>query len=205
MLFNSQCSNVSWKTGCGMEKDKNVIGLVGMPGSGKSLVVEAAMQVGYAVVVMGDIVRKETQKRGLKLTPKNVGQVMLELRELWGNGVIAEKCVSEIERVKSENVIVDGLRSLYEVDVFKATFTKFTLIAIHASPETRFKRLYNRGRSDDSTELKVFRERDQRELTVGLGNVIAMAEYVIVNEGSREETNAKIEEVLSRVEEKWTK
>lgn len=188
-----------------MEKDKNVIGLVGMPGSGKSLVVEAAMQVGYAVVVMGDIVRKETQKRGLKLTPKNVGQVMLELRELWGNGVIAEKCVSEIERVKSENVIVDGLRSLYEVDVFKATFTKFTLIAIHASPETRFKRLYNRGRSDDSTELKVFRERDQRELTVGLGNVIAMAEYVIVNEGSREETNAKIEEVLSRVEEKWTK
>jgi len=32
-----------------------------------------------------------------------------------------------------------------------------------------------------------------------------MAENIIVNENSRKETNAKVEEVLRRVEEKWTK
>lgn len=188
-----------------MKKDKIIIGLVGMPGSGKSVVVEAAERRGYAVVVMGDVVREETRKRGLELNPKNVGQVMLELRKTSGNGVIAEKCVPKIEREESERVIVDGLRSLHEVDAFKAYFPNFTLVAVHSSPETRFKRLNHRCRSDDSDEWEVFRERDLRELSVGLGNAIAMAEYVIVNENSRKETNAKVEEILRRVEEKWMK
>ena len=47
-----------------MIADKLVIGLAGMPGSGKSLVVENARALGYAVVVMGDVVRQETIKRG---------------------------------------------------------------------------------------------------------------------------------------------
>src|SRR3990172_6110554 len=113
--------------GRGMKKDKIVIGLVGMPGSGKSLVVEEAQRRGYSVVVMGDVVREETRKRGLELNPKNVGQVMLELRKAGGNGVIAEKCVPRIQSEESERVLVDGLRSLHEVDVFKTHFPKFIL------------------------------------------------------------------------------
>ena len=182
-----------------------MVGLVGMPGAGKSLVVEEAQRIGYAIVTMGDVVREETRKRGLELNPKNVGQVMLELRKTGGNGVIAEKCIRKIEHEESERVLVDGLRSLHEVDVFKARFPKFTLVAIHASPITRFKRLNHRGRSDDPDEWEVFRERDIRELSVGLGNAVALAEYIIVNEDSRKETNAKVEEVLRRVEEKWMK
>jgi hypothetical protein len=42
-----------------------------------------------------------------------------------------------------------------------------------------------------------------RELSVGLGNAIAMAEYVIINEGYKKETKAKVAETLARVEEKW--
>lgn len=188
-----------------MKADKLVIGLVGMPGAGKSLVVEAAERRGYAVVVMGDVVREETRNRGLELNPKNMGQVMLELRKIGGNGVIAEKCVPKIEQAEGAKIVIDGLRSLHEAEVFKAHFPKFTLIAVHASPETRFKRLNNRGRSDDPADWEVFRERDLRELSVGLGNAIAMAEYIIVNENSIKETNAKVEDVLRRVEEKWTK
>ena len=63
-----------------MNTDKIVVGLAGMPGSGKSIVVETARAEGYAVVVMGDVIREETQKRGLKPTPNNIGKVMLELR-----------------------------------------------------------------------------------------------------------------------------
>ena len=188
-----------------MKKDKLVIGLVGMPGAGKSLVVEAALHRGYAVVVMGDVVREETRKRGFELNPKNVGQVMLELRKTGGNGVIAEKCVPKIQDAESEQIIIDGLRSLHEADVFKTHFPNFSLVAVHASPETRFKRLNSRGRSDDSNMWEVFRERDLRELSVGLGNAIAMAEHIIVNENTRKETNEKVEEVLRRVEDKWMK
>jgi dephospho-CoA kinase len=176
-----------------------------MPGSGKSLIVDTARELGYAVVVMGDVVRQETINRGFELTPQNVGKVMLELRQKEGNFVIAQKCVPKIEEQTSIKVLVDGLRSLYEADIFKEHFSKFTLVAVHASPEIRFSRLSNRHRSDDPAEWKVFNERDMRELTVGLGNVIAMAEQMIVNDNTLEQVKAKVKESLEKVEEKWMK
>jgi dephospho-CoA kinase len=185
--------------------DKLVIGLAGMPGSGKSLVVDTARELGYDIVVMGDVVREETLKLGLELTPQNVGKVMLELREEGGNFVIARKCIPKIEEQTSSKVLVDGLRSLFEADIFKESFAKFSLVAVHASPETRFNRLSNRHRSDDAAEWKVFHERDMREISVGLGNVIAMAEQMIVNDDSFEQVKAKTKESLMRIEEKWLK
>ena len=130
---------------------------------------------------------------------------MMELRKTGGNGVIAEKCVPKIEHADSAHVIIDGLRSLREVDVFKAHFPKFTLIAVYASPQTRFKRLNYRRRSDDSNEWAVFRERDLRELSVGLGSAIALAEYLVVNEKLKKETSKQVQEILRRVERKWMK
>jgi dephospho-CoA kinase len=185
--------------------DKLVIGLAGMPGSGKSLVVDTAREMGYNVVVMGDVVRQETTKRGLELTPQNVGKVMLELRQEGGNYVIAKKCIPKIEQQTSPKVLIDGLRSLYEADIFKEHFAKFSLVAVHASPELRFNRLSNRRRSDDPADWKVFNERDMREIGVGLGNVIAMAEQMIVNDNSIESVKAKVKESLERVEGKWLK
>jgi dephospho-CoA kinase len=188
-----------------MYADKIVVGLAGMPGSGKSLAVETARELGYAIVGMGDVIREETAKRGLELTPQNVGKVMLQLREDGGNTMVAQKCIPKIEEQASTKVLIDGLRSLYEVEAFKAHFAKFTLVAVHASPETRFNRLFSRRRSDDPSGWEVFRERDMRELSVGLGNVIAMAEQIIVNDNSMEQVKAKVVETLQRIEEKWMK
>jgi dephospho-CoA kinase len=188
-----------------MNADKLIVGLVGMPGSGKSVVVETAQEKGYEVVVMGDVVREETRSRGLELNPKNIGVVMLDLRKAGGAGVIAKKCVPIIQAKVSKKVIVDGLRSLDEADVFKSHFPSFTMIAVHASPETRFIRLNRRRRSDDPDGWEVFRERDIRELSVGLGNAVAMAEYMIINENNKREVKAKVAEILARVEEKWKK
>ena len=188
-----------------MNADKLVIGLAGMPGSGKSLVVDTACELGYSIVVMGDVVRQETVKRGFDLNPQNVGKVMLELRQKEGNFVIAQKCIPKIEEQTGNKVLVDGLRSLYEAEIFKEHFSKFSLVAVHASPEIRFNRLSKRHRSDDPTEWKVFNERDIRELNVGLGNVIAMAEQMIVNDNSLEHVKAKVKKSLEKVEEKWLK
>lgn len=205
MLFNQECCYTTQKRVSYVNADKLVIGLAGMPGSGKSLAVDTAREMGYDVVVMGDVIRQETLKRGLELTPQNVGKVMLELRQEGGNYVIAQKCIPKIEEQTRPKVLVDGLRSLYEAEIFKEHFAKFSLVVVHASPETRFNRLFNRHRSDDPKEWKVFHERDMRELSVGLGNVIAMAEQMIVNDNSFEHVKAKVKESLERIEEKWLK
>jgi len=188
-----------------MTADKCVVGLAGMPGAGKSVVVQVAKESGYSVVVMGDVVREEAERRRVEPSPENLGKIMLELRLSEGGAVVAKRCIPNIEKASASRVIVDGVRSLREVEEFKKSFPKFSLMAIHSSPETRFKRVYHRRRSDDPTSWEVFRERDLRELSVGLGEAIALAEYMIVNEEELEVVKEKIRKILRKVEEKWMK
>jgi dephospho-CoA kinase len=182
-----------------------VLGSTGMPGSGKSLIAQVALERGYDVVVMGDIVREEAEKKGLHPTPENIGKTMIQLRQTEGKAVMARKCIPKIEERKNLRVLVDGVRSLNEVDEFKRHYGRFSLIAVHASPETRFRRLYDRKRSDDATAWKVFHERDMRELSVGLGDAIAMAEEMVVNEDSQSAAEDRIRKVLEKIEQKWMK
>ncbi|MEM2463357.1 MAG: AAA family ATPase [Candidatus Bathyarchaeia archaeon] len=188
-----------------MDNTKLVVGLTGMPGAGKSVVVNVAKANGYGVVIMGDEVRGEAKNRGLEPTPENLGRIMLELRRLEGEAVIAKRCIPKIAGIVENKVVVDGIRSLAEVEEFKRNFPRFMLVAVHASPETRFKRLFYRQRGDDPKSWEVFRERDMRELSVGLGNVIALSEYMIVNEGSLAAAKRQAAEILRRIEAKWMK
>jgi dephospho-CoA kinase len=156
-------------------------------------------------VTMGDVIREETAKRGFEPTPQNVGKVMLELRKEGGAGVVADKCVPKIEQNPSKKIVVDGLRSFVEAEVFMQRLPNFTLVAVHSAPQIRFERLSTRGRSDDPKTWDVFHERDLRELGVGIGNAIALAQYVIINDGTKEALGAKVAEVLRRAEEKRAK
>jgi len=180
-------------------KEKIVVGVTGMPGAGKATVKQMVQKIGYSVVVMGDEVREETKRRKLKPTPENIGMVMLKLREEEGPYVVAKRCIPKIEKAEGKVVIVDGIRSPREVEEFKRQFPNFILIAIHASPKTRFQRLFMRKRSDDPKGWKTFMERDLRELSVGLGNAIATADYMIVNEGTKAQLKRKVREVLEEV------
>ncbi|HID47355.1 MAG TPA: dephospho-CoA kinase, partial [Methanococcaceae archaeon] len=130
---------------------KLLIGIAGMPGSGKSAVFQVAPKFNIPVVSMGDIVRQETLKRGLELTPENVGNTAVELRKEYGKEGIAVFCLKHIqEKFKDEDIVViEGIRSMYEVDYFRKHYP-LTIVAIHSSPKTRFKRLKKRRREDDT-------------------------------------------------------
>ncbi len=181
-----------------------IIGVVGMPGSGKGVLDDAARELGFLVVVMGDVIREETARRGLEPTAENIGRIMLQIRKEEGPFVVAKRCIVKVAETKEERcIIIEGIRSFDEVKEFRRSFPRFRLVAVHSSPETRFRRLFNRGRSDDSTNRKIFEERDERELRVGIGSAIAMADHVIVNEGEDAEqfkTEAKC--LLKFIEEK---
>jgi dephospho-CoA kinase len=92
--------------------------------------------------------------------------------------------------------MIEGIRSPYEVEIFKKNFTEFKVIAIHSTPNTRFKRLKRRMRPDDSHEESDFQMRDQRELNFGIGNVIATADYMVVNEGPLKKIKNIIRSIL---------
>lgn len=167
-----------------------VIGVTGLPGSGKSVVSRVAKSLKIPIVRMGDVIRDEAEKRGS--TP---GEVAVKLREEHGEFVVAERCVESIKNLYNQDLkekssgnvanvyMIEGIRSPYEVEIFKKNFKDFKVIAVHSTPKTRFKRLKKRMRDDDSVELSQFKKRDERELNFGIGNVIATADYMIVNEG----------------------
>jgi len=183
---------------------KILIGTAGMPGAGKDTVKKVVQKLGFPVIVMGDEVRAEAKRRGMPITPENLGEVMLQMRKEDGPAAIAKKCIPKIKSVRSSIVFVDGIRSLHEIEEFKKEFPDLKILAIHASPKTRFKRLLRRRRRDDPRNWEGFIERDRRELKVGLGDVIATADYMLINEGTKKELEANLTALLKReMKEIW--
>ena len=170
-----------------------------MPGSGKSTIVSALKARGIESLNLGDGVRAEAKRRNLEPSGDNLGKLMLELREKNGPGAIAELLTERIKNSESKIIIIDGVRSTAEIKVLKNIGT-VKLLSIEASTATRYKFLSDRGRSDDPKTREKFEERDNRELGVGIGESIAMADETIVNSDI---TLDELTERAYKVIEKW--
>jgi len=158
-----------------------------MPGAGKSTIATGLKSKGFDVYNMGDAIRAEAKRRNLEPTGTNLGKIMLELREKNGPGVVAELTKPQITNSNSNVVIIDGIRSNHEIEVFKKIGT-VKLLLIEATPNTRFNFLHERGRTDDPKTRETFDERDKREIGVGLSDSIASADKTISNSNlSKEE------------------
>ena len=179
-------------------RSRLIILVAGMPGSGKTMLSSVAREMGIPVYVMGDIIREEARRRGLEPTPANLNMVARLLREEHGPAVVAERVAEKLARDTSRVVLVDGVRSLVEVEVFRR-LGRVVIVAVHASPRTRFERLRRRGRPGDPVSWEEFRQRDMTELGFSLGSVIALADYMLVNEGSQDEFRENARRLLEKL------
>ena len=127
---------------------KLVVCLTGMPGAGKSTIVSKLKEEGYETFSLGDGVRAEAKKLNLEPTGENLGKLMLELREKNGPGAVAELLKESIQESTHDIIIIDGIRSIHEINVLKET-GNVKLLAVNAAADTRFNFLRERKRSDD--------------------------------------------------------
>lgn len=179
---------------------KKILAFVGMPASGKSAAASILGESGIKVINMGDVIREEVVRRGLEPTDINVGGVGTDLRKKEGKDIVAKRCIPKIQAADSEFLVVDGVRSLAEINCFKQAFgSDFTLVTIDAPIEIRFARVQARKRSDDMTDINALRVRDERELGWGMGEAIAAADIVIENMGTLEEFRKKVLNVVGQV------
>src|SRR5947199_774166 len=156
-------------------KSKTVIVIVGMPGAEKSLASSVAAKRGVPVFVSGDIIRAEAKRRNLSPRRKNIGRIMLKIREEEGMGAVAKRLAPLIDKIDGNIFVYEGARNIEEIEELNKKYSVFT-IAIHASPKSRFQRLLKRGRSDRPRNWADFLERDERELKVGDGKHIAITD-----------------------------
>ena len=175
-----------------------VIGTVGMPGSGKGEFAEVARDRGIPVVTMGDVVRAETESRGLD-PAEHHGSVAKALREEEGLDAIAARSLPMIRGhlEETDTVLVDGLRSTYEVDRFREAFGEdFLVVSIEAPFEVRAERLGERGRDNSDSDVEALKEREERELGFGMGEVMDDADVVVDNTDSLDAFRARIRTLL---------
>lgn len=172
-----------------------------MPGAGKSTIADGLKPKGYEIINMGNAVREEATKRNLEPTRANLGKLMLELREQNGPGAVAELVKPQIESSNSNVILIDGIRSIDEIEVLRK-FGDVKLLAIHASTDTRFDFLQKRARSDDPQTKDHFEERDNRELGVGISNPIALSDDAISNTGL---TKDELIEHAYKIIQSWIK
>lgn len=164
-----------------------------MPGAGKSTIANGLKSKNYEIINMGDAVREEAKKRNLAPSGENLGKLMLELREKNGPGAIAELISDKIKNSESNAIIIDGVRSNEEINELRKMGT-VKLLSVHASTDTRYGFLSNRGRSDDPKNRENFDERDTREIGVGISTPIALADESISN------NNMTIDELVETAE-----
>jgi len=129
----------------------------------------------------------------------NLGKLMLELREKNGPGAVAALIKSQIESSTASVILIDGVRSNDEIQVLRK-FGNVKLLAIHASTDNRFSFLQKRGRTDDPQTKEQFKERDNRELGVGISNPIALSDDAISNTGL---TKDELIEIAFKIIQSW--
>jgi dephospho-CoA kinase len=169
-----------------------------MPFSGKSEAVRIAKELNIPVIRMGDMIWEETKKQGLELNDKNVGMIANNMRKENGMDIWAKRTLTKIKTFEESDILViDGIRNIEEIETFEKELGKdFLLIAVQVSDEIRYNRGMIRGRKDDSKDINLIIERDKRELSWGLLNVIESADIVISNEGEIKEFQNRVKELL---------
>lgn len=177
-----------------------VVSIVGMAGSGKSEVATIFESKGFSRIRFGDITDREVIRRGLDLNEYNERLVREILRQEHGMAAYARFNLERIDAaLKQSNVVVDGLYSWEEYILLKEYYgDDFSLIAIWASPETRYKRLSGRKERPLARYEAAGRDRSEIE-NVNKGGPIAMADFTLINESSLEEVTLAAEGIIQKI------
>ena len=183
-----------------------VIGLTGTIGSGKEVVKEfIKKKYNCYTVTLSDILKAELQKKGKTLDRTALQDLGNEMRKKYGNHILAMLAVEYLGRDK-QAIIIDGIRNLGEVDYLKKKFgNDFKLVAIDAPQEIRFQRIVTRG-GEDPKVWEEFVKSDERDQGVGelehglrVKDCINVADYTIVNDGSLEDLQKKVDETTEKI------
>jgi len=175
-----------------------VVSIVGMTGAGKSEVARVFEENGFTRIRFGDVTEEEIGKRGLELNEENERYIRELLRKQHGMSAYAGLNLPRIESaLKHSDVVVDGLYSWEEYTFLKTHYGEdFYVVAVWASPGTRYARLTSRLNRRLTLEEATSRDRAEIE-NINKGGPIAMADFTIINESSLENLETEAKRIIS--------
>jgi len=186
-----------------------IICLVGMCGSGKSVVGDILKEKGFEYVRFGDLTddvlfgRKPEIAEKLGLTVPAVRNEANErlvregLRKIYGMDAFAKLNLPKFDAaLEKADLVADGLYSWEEFKVLKDYYKgRIVVLAVMTSPGVRYKRLA--ARKERPLTKEESKSRDYAELeNLNKGGPIAMADYYVINNFSFEFIQKEVENFL---------
>jgi dephospho-CoA kinase len=177
-----------------------VVSIVGMTGSGKSEVASVFRAKGFTPVRFGDITDEEVKKLGLPLTEQNERPVRERLRKEYGMAAYAILSLPRIDAaLKKSHVVVDGLYSWEEYIYLQDRYgDNFIVVAVWASPQTRYKRLGSRKIRPLTPEQATGRDHSEID-NLNKGGPICMADYTVLNGSGMVALKRQVERIIKRL------
>lgn len=162
-----------------------IVAIVGMCGSGKSVVTNTFVEQGWNMEYFGKITMDTLSERNMAVTPENEKMVREGLRKEYGPDAYAKKLLPIIrEDVKKGNTVLDGLYSWSEYTYLKKNLdSDFIVLAVITNKKDRYLRLTTREIRPLTNEQAEARDIAEIE-NLEKGGPIAMADHFIMNAGS---------------------
>ena len=186
-----------------------IIGLTGKNAAGKGEIAKHLQNKGFVGFSLSDALRDEATKRGLDHSRETLIKLGTEMREKFGNGILAKRINEKIINLKKQgknNFVVDSIRNPGEIKELRKN-RGFVLVAVHADAKIRFQRLLKRGRVGDAQTFEEFLKHEKKENNnkgsgQQLDKCIEMADTVINSNGTIEEANKDLDLYLSSLKSK---
>ncbi len=176
-----------------------IIAIVGMPGAGKSTATETFEQRGFFKIRFGEVTMDEMKKKGMQVNEENESIVRETLRIEHGMDAYAKLNEPKIRQAMADgDVVIDGLYSWQEYLYLKPKFRNLLLVAVYASPKTRYKRLGERKERPLTEEEAVKRDYSEIE-NLHKTEPIAMADFTVQNEGTKDDLRNNVNVLIKRL------
>lgn len=180
-----------------------ILAVVGMSGSGKSVVIDQLTGKGYPKIYFGGMILKEMEKRGIEINPENEKAFREQIRAEEGNDWVVRQVIAEAKDLISagqKRIVLDGVYSWTEYKILKHEFPGcLSFLAVVVNKAVRHKRVGMRAvRPLNTQEIQM---RDTAEIeNIEKGGPIAAADYYVMNNGTTDELAAQVDEVLAEIE-----
>lgn len=177
-----------------------VVAIIGMCGSGKSIASDILVNKGYEKVYFGGVTMDKLKEKGLEVNPENEKMMREKLREDLGMGAFAKILLPKIkELAETKKVVLDGLYSWDEYKILNEELgKKLVVISIVCDKKVRYKRLENREIRPLTKKEAVNRDLAEIE-NIAKAPPIAFADYYIFNNGTLDEYEKRLEEILKQI------
>ncbi|MCM1533582.1 MAG: hypothetical protein NC099_02905 [Corallococcus sp.] len=173
------------------------VAVVGMCGSGKSVLCQYFKALGWADVYFGGVTVSQLKKDGIEVNEANERAMREGLRKQYGMGAFAILLKEEIcHKLSLNNVVLDGLYSWSEYKILKELLgDNLIILAVVTNCSVRKSRLANREVRPLSAQQVDSRDVAEIE-NAEKGGPIAKADYYVTNNGSEKELKKQFEEFM---------